>query len=208
MRFDRGNVRWPRAVRTLLALVLSSLTAACSSGFAATPLEDGASGASRALLRSITQGSPTIQTGFYYIQNLARLNFLDGHQQCATENGCKVQLWSRNLGAIQKWNVTPGTEPNTFTIVNTYGNLCLDGNLNGQGHQGTRVQLWQCNGREIQDWFILPYGTSGEYVIVNYLYNRPCLDGTLPGGIGSPVQLWKCLPSSDGIQVWNMILTS
>ncbi|MEK8110309.1 RICIN domain-containing protein [Micromonospora sp. M12] len=63
-----------------------------------------------------------------------------------TANGTKVQSWTCNGTAAQKFTFTAAG-----TIVNTASGKCIDVNANGTAN-GTLVQLWECNGTGAQFW--------------------------------------------------------
>ena len=64
----------------------------------------------------------------------------------SSNNGTKIQIWSCNGGAAQKWTVA---EDGTLRI---HGK-CLD--AQGEGTAvGTKIQLWSCTGRGNQTWVV------------------------------------------------------
>jgi hypothetical protein len=99
----------------------------------------------------------------------------------ATSNGTKVQIWSCNGKASQKWTFEPGGSPGGAGTLTIHGK-CLDIVNRGTAND-TKVQLFTCNGGSNQQWLI--DGTAGE--LFNPVSGR-CL--TDPGGTKNGVQLW------------------
>ncbi|WP_411075641.1 ThuA domain-containing protein [Streptomyces sp. cmx-4-7] len=96
-----------------------------------------------------------------------------------TADGTKIQLWTCNGSAAQKWTVAAdGT-------VRALGK-CLDVSGGGSA-DGTKVQLWTCNGTAAQKWAPQADGT------VRNPQSAKCLDAS--GGVwndGTAVHLWTC----------------
>ncbi|GIG66691.1 type 1 glutamine amidotransferase [Phytomonospora endophytica] len=68
----------------------------------------------------------------------------------ATADGTKIQLWTCNGSAAQRWTVTG----QALTAVGK----CLDV-AGGATAEGTKVQLWTCNGTGAQNWAVQADGT-------------------------------------------------
>ncbi|MGW7658680.1 ThuA domain-containing protein [Streptomyces sp. NPDC054756] len=97
----------------------------------------------------------------------------------ATADGTKVQIWTCNTTAAQRWTI--GTD-NTFRALGK----CLDIDNAGTA-DGTKIQLWTCNGTAAQVWTPQTDGT------VRNPRSGKCLDAS--GGTwndGTPVHLWTC----------------
>ncbi|MFD7445060.1 ricin-type beta-trefoil lectin domain protein [Streptomyces sp. NPDC059909] len=108
-----------------------------------------------------------------------------------TANGTRVQLYTCNGTAAQRWTVgTDGT-------VRALGK-CLDAAAAGTA-DGTRVQLWDCNGTGAQRW---SYNASTDD-LVNLPANK-CLDvlDNNPAD-GTPTQIWTC--SGGANQKWALV---
>ncbi|MGW2563678.1 lectin [Streptomyces sp. NPDC001514] len=108
-----------------------------------------------------------------------------------TANGTRVQLYTCNGTAAQRWTVgTDGT-------IRALGK-CLDAAAAGTA-DGTRVQLWDCNGTGAQRW---SYNASTNDV-VNLPANK-CLDvlDNNPAD-GTPTQIWTCTGSAN--QKWSLV---
>ncbi|MFI9797261.1 ThuA domain-containing protein [Streptomyces sp. NPDC052302] len=96
-----------------------------------------------------------------------------------TADGTKVQIWTCNTTAAQRWTV--GTD-NTLRALGK----CLDIDNAGTA-DGTKIQLWTCNGTAAQQWAPQTDGT------VRNPRSGKCLDAS--GGTwndGTPVHLWTC----------------
>ncbi|MFV6026816.1 ThuA domain-containing protein [Streptomyces sp. NPDC056264] len=94
-------------------------------------------------------------------------------------DGTKVQLWTCNGTAAQRWTVAADA------TVKALGK-CLDVSGGGSA-DGTKVQLWTCNGTGAQKWEPQAGGT------VRNPQSGKCLDAS--GGVwndGTPVHLWTC----------------
>ncbi|AWE54143.1 ThuA domain-containing protein [Streptomyces nigra] len=106
-----------------------------------------------------------------------------------TADGTKVQIWTCNSSAAQRWTVG---EDSTFRALGK----CLD--VSGAGTaDGTRIQLWTCNGTGAQQWTPQTDGT-----VRNPLSGK-CLDAS--GGTwndGTAVHLWTCHTGSN--QKWTL----
>ncbi|MER5963523.1 lectin [Streptomyces sp. NPDC002057] len=98
----------------------------------------------------------------------------------AVADGTKVQLWTCNGSAAQKW---------TVAADGSLGALgkCLDV-AGGGTADGTAIRLWTCNGTGAQKW--APQTADGT---VRSPQSGKCLDAS--GGTwndGTPVHLWTC----------------
>ncbi|MFF7857002.1 lectin [Streptomyces sp. NPDC007904] len=96
-----------------------------------------------------------------------------------TADGTKVQVWTCNASAAQKWTVA---DDGTLKALGK----CLDVSGGGTA-DGTRIQLWTCNGTGAQKWAPQADGT------VRNPQSGKCLDAS--GGTwndGTPVHLWTC----------------
>jgi endo-1,4-beta-xylanase len=72
-----------------------------------------------------------------------------------TTPGTKVEIWSCNGGANQRWNVN-----SNGTITGVQSGLCLD--VTGASTaNGALVELWTCNGGSNQQWTLGSSGTGG-----------------------------------------------
>ena len=65
-----------------------------------------------------------------------------------TADGTKIQNWTCNGTAAQKFTVNPNG-----TVVSAVSGKCLDVSSNGSAN-GTHVQLWSCNGSAAQQWSV------------------------------------------------------
>ncbi|MGV9641686.1 PQQ-dependent sugar dehydrogenase [Streptomyces sp. NPDC003514] len=96
-----------------------------------------------------------------------------------TADGTKVQIWTCNTTAAQRWTV--GTD-STFRALGK----CLDIDNAGTA-DGTRIQLWTCNGTAAQVWTPQTDGT------VRNPRSGKCLDASGDTwNDGTPVHLWTC----------------
>ncbi|MEW1902663.1 ThuA domain-containing protein [Streptomyces sp. NPDC086147] len=106
-----------------------------------------------------------------------------------TADGTKIQLWTCNGTAAQKWTVAAdGT-------VKALGK-CLDVSGGGSA-DGTKIQLWTCNGTGAQKWTPQADGT------VRNPQSAKCLDAS--GGVwndGTAVHLWTCHTGAN--QKWTL----
>ncbi|MYV69058.1 DUF1080 domain-containing protein, partial [Streptomyces sp. SID2131] len=106
-----------------------------------------------------------------------------------TADGTKIQLWTCNGTAAQKWTVAAdGT-------VKALGK-CLDVSGGGSA-DGTKVQLWTCNGTGAQKWTPQTDGT------LRNPQSAKCLDAS--GGVwndGTAVHLWTCHTGTN--QKWTL----
>ena len=103
-----------------------------------------------------------------------------------TANGNKVDIWSCNGSAAQKWTFSGGA-------LSVLGK-CLDDA--SQGGNNAKLVIWSCNGHRAQTW---THRSNGEYVLK---LNGLCL--TDPSGIstnGTQVQVRKCQNFAD--QHWS-----
>lgn len=118
--------------------------------------------------------------------------------------GDKVQLWTCDGSANQKWLVGPNGE-----LVNQDGGLCLDASTDpGDPYSnGDAVQLWTCNGGSNQRWYWTSSSSLAYNVILNEVWSLALDASTNPGSPhvpGDAVQLW----SDDGgpNQQWAQII--
>ncbi|WP_405571754.1 PQQ-dependent sugar dehydrogenase [Streptomyces phaeochromogenes] len=106
-----------------------------------------------------------------------------------TSDGTKVQIWTCNGSAAQKWTVSgDGT-------LRALGK-CLDVSDAGTA-DGTKIQLWTCNGSGAQTWAAQSDGT------VRNPQSGKCLDAS--GGTwndGTAVHLWTCHANAN--QKWTL----
>ncbi|MEV0930745.1 PQQ-dependent sugar dehydrogenase [Streptomyces phaeochromogenes] len=106
-----------------------------------------------------------------------------------TTDGTKVQIWTCNGSAAQKWTVSgDGT-------LRALGK-CLDVSDAGTA-DGTKIQLWTCNGSGAQTWAAQSDGT------VRNPQSGKCLDAS--GGTwndGTAVHLWTCHANAN--QKWTL----
>ncbi|MBX9421435.1 PQQ-dependent sugar dehydrogenase [Streptomyces lateritius] len=106
-----------------------------------------------------------------------------------TADGTKIQLWTCNGSAAQKWTAAAdGT-------LKALGK-CLDVSGGGSA-DGTRIQLWTCNGTGAQKWAPQADGT------VRNPQSGKCLDAS--GGTwndGTAVHLWTCHTGAN--QKWTL----
>ncbi|WP_432088018.1 ThuA domain-containing protein [Streptomyces sp. bgisy095] len=106
-----------------------------------------------------------------------------------TADGTKIQLWTCNGTAAQRWTVAAdGT-------VKALGK-CLDVSGGGSA-DGTKIQLWTCNGTGAQKWTPQADGT------VRNPQSAKCLDAS--GGVwndGTAVHLWTCHTGAN--QKWTL----
>ncbi|MFS8197451.1 PQQ-dependent sugar dehydrogenase [Streptomyces sp. CWNU-52B] len=106
-----------------------------------------------------------------------------------TADGTKVQIWTCNGSAAQKWTVpTDGT-------LRALGK-CLDIS-GGATADGTKIQLWTCNGTGAQTWTPQTDGT------IRNPQSGKCLDAS--GGTwndGTAVHLWTCHTAAN--QKWTL----
>ncbi|MFG2347501.1 PQQ-dependent sugar dehydrogenase [Streptomyces phaeochromogenes] len=106
-----------------------------------------------------------------------------------TADGTKVQIWTCNTSAAQRWSV-PGD--GTLRVLGK----CLDVS-EGATADGTRIQLWTCNGSGAQTWAAQSDGT------VRNPQSGKCLDAS--GGTwndGTAVHLWTCHANAN--QKWTL----
>jgi hypothetical protein len=104
-----------------------------------------------------------------------------------TANGNKVDIWTCNSTAAQKWTFTGGA-------LSVLGK-CLDDS--SQGGAGAKLVIWTCNGHAAQTW---THKSNGEYVLK---LNGLCL--TDPSGSatnGTQVVIRKCADFAD--QRWTL----
>nr|WP_234440468.1 ThuA domain-containing protein [Streptomyces rimosus] len=94
----------------------------------------------------------------------------------AQADGTKVQLWTCNGGAHQKWTPTGSTLRSLGKCLDVAGASTAD---------GAKVQLWNCNGSAGQDWSVQSDGT---------IRNRgKCLDAEGAGSAdGTRLIIWPC----------------
>ncbi|WP_067509782.1 ThuA domain-containing protein [Actinoplanes sp. TFC3] len=110
-----------------------------------------------------------------------------------TADGTKIQLWTCNGTAAQRWTVTPGA---TGSTVKALGK-CLDVAGGGTAN-GTKAQLWTCNGTGAQVWAAQADGT-----LRNPQSGR-CLDVSGSGTAdGQQVHIWDCTGAAN--QKWRLV---
>ena len=86
------------------------------------------------------------------VSNGSTYSFLDSHSYCATDPGCKVQVWSYNGGLLnQVWNID-----DLQRIVSGEG-MCLDVNGVCASSEYCPVQIWSCNDSSHQKWVFTPW---------------------------------------------------
>lgn len=142
--------------------------------------------------------TPSLVTSFHPVTGPA---LLDLGGKCiddagnGTVNGNKIQIWTCNGGASQKWTYTPDGNPGGAGTLTNNGK-CLD--IVGRGTtNNTKIDLYRCNSGANQQWYIV--GTSG------WLYNPAsgrCL--TDPGGSrtnGTQLVIFDCTQQA-AYQAW------
>ena len=114
-----------------------------------------------------------------------------------TFNGNKVQIWTANGTAAQRWSFSnAGVTPSgTYNIASSLGAFCLD--VAGAGTaNGTKVQIYQCNGTNAQSWNAVPAG--GAYELRPANAPGSCLDVTgVSTTDGTQLQIWQCSGGSN-----------
>src|SRR5215472_5840634 len=129
---------------------------------------------------------------FSWTINVAGKPITGDHGKClddfgsGTANGNKVDIWTCNSTAAQKWTFTGGA-------LSVLGK-CLDDS--SQGGSGAKLVVWTCNGHAAQTW---THRSNGEYVLK---LNGMCL--TDPSGSatdGTQVVIRKCANFAD--QHWT-----
>ncbi|HET6532672.1 MAG TPA: ThuA domain-containing protein [Actinoplanes sp.] len=106
-----------------------------------------------------------------------------------TADGTKVQLWTCNGSAAQRWTVTPNS------TIKALGK-CLDVSGGGSAN-GTRVQLWTCNGTGAQNWSAQANGT------VRNPQSGKCLDVSQNSSAdGQQIHIWDCHTGAN--QRWTL----
>ena len=96
-----------------------------------------------------------------------------------TANGTRVDIWTCNGGANQKWTIAPdGT-------IRVFGK-CLDVKGSGTAN-GTVVDLWTCNGGANQKWQI------GSNASLTAIQSGACLDDpAFKTANGTRLDIWSC----------------
>jgi beta-glucanase (GH16 family) len=120
-----------------------------------------------------------------------------------TFNGNKVQIWTNNGTAAQRWVFSnTGVVPaGNYNIASSLGAFCLD--VAGAGTaNGTKVQIWGCNGTNAQSWRAVPVsGTVYELRPANA--PNSCLDVTgVSTTDGTQLQIWQCTGGAN--QRWSI----
>ena len=80
------------------------------------------------------------------IRNYQSGKCLDADANFLGYNGDRVQLWTCNGGANQKWLPIPDNPNvgNQVVLENAADGKCLDADANGLNNNGDKVQLWDC----------------------------------------------------------------
>lgn len=197
---------WIRAAITALSLFAAACSTAHLSSVPEQLSQARRAPASTHVLSPATSAGPA--QGWYFIQNAGSFNYLDSNTGCGNNQtvGCDVLLWQFQGGVPpqQTWFVSPilGAS-NYYTIVDDYRGELLDGDLSHYQGNGTQVITYSFSGREIQDWIFELVAYHNWYRIHNRVYTDMCLDGRLPGGNGSHVQLYGC--NTLRIQQWELL---
>lgn len=114
--------------------------------------------------------------------------------------GNKIEIWTCNGLASQKWTFYPNTDPaNALVDLGTMQihGMCMDLVDNGTAN-GTKIQLSTCNGGASQQWGI----TGGDGQLYNVAAQR-CLDDTARSTTnGTQVEVWDCNFGSN--QNWQL----
>ncbi|MFI5932902.1 ThuA domain-containing protein [Actinoplanes sp. NPDC051494] len=106
-----------------------------------------------------------------------------------TADGTKIQLYTCNNSAAQRWTVTPGS------TVKALGK-CLDV-AGGATANGTKAQLWTCNGTGAQVWAAQADGS------VRNPQSGRCLDVSQNSSAnGQQIHIWDCLGAAN--QKWAL----
>jgi hypothetical protein len=118
--------------------------------------------------------------------------------QASSSNGAKIQQWSCNGTAAQKFTFEDRGGGN-YRLRNQGSNKCLDVTGGGTSN-GTKVQLWSCNSGSNQKFKVQDLG--GGHVRLRHPTSNKCLDVSGGGnGDGAQVQIWSC--SSSAAQAWK-----
>ncbi|TQM79290.1 glucose/arabinose dehydrogenase [Saccharothrix saharensis] len=108
----------------------------------------------------------------------------------STADGAKVQLWTCNGTAAQRWTASADS------TLRALGK-CLDAKSGGTAN-GTVTQLWTCNGSGAQQWVAHPDGT-----LRNPQSGR-CLDAAgVSSADGTVLHLWDCTAAAN--QRWSAL---
>ncbi|SDM61742.1 glucosylceramidase [Nonomuraea jiangxiensis] len=109
-------------------------------------------------------------------------------KEFSTKDGARVQLWSCNGNANQRWRMYKDG-----TIRSALNGKCLDvREFNAKN--GAIVQMWSCSGASNQQW----YWSNSKYTRAGYRMlrsrlNNFCLDATgKQHKLGTPLQMWSC----------------
>ncbi len=117
-------------------------------------------------------------------------------------NGARAQLWERNGGANQRWQVWGNSLERIYIFHAGHSkNKCLDMAIDGSVGNGTRVQQWDCNDGLNQQW--VASGDSGWVTLKNRWNPSLCLDAS--GAVyadGRLLQVWQC--HGQWNQRWNI----
>jgi gluconolactonase len=106
----------------------------------------------------------------------------------SSTNGTRLQLWTCNGGAAQRWSV--GTDGSIAAL-----GKCLDV-AGAATNDGARVQIYDCNGIGAQQW------TASAGHLVNRGSGK-CLDATgRSSANGTPLQIWTCGTGTN--QQWTL----
>ncbi|MGY0230979.1 ricin-type beta-trefoil lectin domain protein [Longispora urticae] len=136
--------------------------------------------------RTVTVGAPVTGGPLSSVYSNLCLDVVGGIE----DNGTRVQLYTCNGTAAQRWTVaSDGT-------LRVYGGKCLDVIDFGTGN-GAPFQIWDCHGAANQVWEVRPNG-----VLFNANAGR-CVDNIGYGTTnGSPVGLWDCNGAAN--QQWRL----
>jgi hypothetical protein len=122
----------------------------------------------------------------------ARDRCLDADTHTAGGNGTKVQLWTCNNFAQQRWVATRNAQ-GYLQIKSQLNGRCLDADTHTLDRASTIVQLWECNGQFQQQWADDEQGDEQRYIIASRIRPTKVLDADVhtEDQDGTIIQLWE-----------------
>jgi cysteine-rich repeat protein len=119
-------------------------------------------------------------------------------------NGTRIEQWSYDGRASQKWNITPGPAAAQFQIRNVQTGKCID--IAGPSAlNGAAIHQWDCHAGLSQK-FSIRYSTDGQQIVS--AYSGKCLDVADFSMVdGGRIQQWTCGTGQGGYnQKWNLAI--
>ena len=120
-------------------------------------------------------GTKTIEEGYYVIKTCLDKNKVLDINEVSKENEANIQLWSKNQGSNQIFELIYDNKTGTYKIKSAFSGKVFDLPWAGKNN-GTNVQLYDDGDNDWQKWVIEK--TNNNYYTISSICNGLYLDVT------------------------------